>query len=224
MERLEPGNKHKIDPAIATGGAAGRRGAQLSQICMTQWHCRWQHSSCLGNILNWGVCLEEQGLWEWTVAVSFEGQPRTVSCANLITSSPTGYVLFLNWLLFWYETSVRREWNEPSVAGRILPVVSGGGSENYHWQEGADRLWVGVEMVSGGGCQCWYWNVLTVKWALIPAQSGMGWEGGSVHGLATYRSLSRRFFPLRQETLTWKVPCWWEWTDQNPIDALFCLC
>lgn len=165
-------------------------------------------------------CLEEEGLWEWTVAVSFEGRPPSVSCANLILSSSMGYVLFLNWRLRWYEPSVRRGWNEPSAAGRILPMVGGGGSENYRWQEEVDGLWVGVEMGLGRGCQCRYWNVLAVKWAL---NSRSVWHGagiGSVHGINTYRSLSRRFFPLREEMWTWKVPCWWEWNDQNPIDAL----
>lgn len=35
-----------------------------------------------------------------------------------------------------------------------------------------------------------------MKWALIPARSGVGWEGGSVHGVGMYHSLSRRVFSI----------------------------
>lgn len=70
------------------------------------------------------------------------------------------------------------------TAGRRKPMDSG-------W---------GVEVVLGGGCQVWCPDVLTFKQALIPA--GVGGEGGSVHGVATYHSLSRSFLPLQKETLT----------------------
>lgn len=80
-------------------------------------------------------------------------------------------------------------------------VGGGDGSEHYRWQEEADRLWEGWK---------WRWEegvrvgieTCGVKRALVPAGSGAGWEGGSVHGVDACPLLSRRVFPLREEMLT----------------------
>lgn len=168
-----------------------------------QQHWRWQHSSCLGNILNWGVM---SGGARFVGVDSGRQLQRTAM--NRVLCQP--YQVVIKGLCAIFELT----------ATLILTICQRGAKWSVGcWEDFACGWWWwiwklplsggsrgtvdGVERVLGGGCQCWYWNVLPVKWTLIPAWSGVGWEGGSVHGVGMYRSLSR-FFSIRDRNTDMK--------------------
>lgn len=205
MERWEPGNKHKINPAAA-------RREQLGKEVLNYPKYVWCNSTVSDSI--WGAwAIFWTGVSVWRSKVCGSGQWLSASKnSHELCSVPT-WSHRHQWAMCWFWIDSYSDINHLSeesemgcqlLGGFCLWVVVVDLKITAGRRKPMDSGW-GVEVVLGGGCRVWCPDVLTFKQALIPA--GVGWEGGSVHGVATYHSLSRSFLPLQKETLTWKVPC-----------------